>query len=137
MNLTMKRMFCRAGFISPKAGLPPINNGTILTTTIIVWFARVPMFLCNGRSVGPGPLALMTMVSGSNPLQVSISGTMSVVSWIFGEISIDGRMVVINEEPSKTGTEVPGVPEAHRLGIVLEVSPTDQTDPAIRICLCR
>jgi len=129
MNLTMKRTFQRASLIIPQAGLPEVNNSAILTTATIVRFARPPRGACPGcrDSVAPGPLALMTLVSGSNPLQFSV----------FGEIRIDGRIVIVDKEPSKTGAGVHGVGPIHWCGIELEVSPAN-ADPAlgIRIGLC-
>ena len=68
----MKRLLKATGLIIPHAGLPKIDKGAILTTTTIVRFTRVPMGACSdGGSVGPGPLALVTFVSGSNPRQFS------------------------------------------------------------------
>jgi len=124
MKLTMKRLLKATGLIIPHAGLPKIDKGAILTTTTIVRFTRVPMGACSdGGSVGPGPLALVTFVSGSNPRQFSI----------FREIIVDFRIVVLNEEPSDLDAGCGGVGKGHWFGVELEESPAD-ADPALSVC---
>jgi len=130
MNLTMKRTFPRAFLIIPQAGLLEVNNSAILTTAAIVRFARIPMGACSRCSLAPGgqgPFALVTSIIGSNPLQFSVSG----------EIRIDSRIVIVDNQPSNTPTGGLGVVPVHWCGIELEVSPAN-VDPAlgIRIGLC-
>ena len=57
--------------IVPLSGFSVVGHGTVLSSTAVVWLMREPMALRfrNGIAIVPGPFALMTGVSGSNPLR--------------------------------------------------------------------
>jgi len=72
MDLAVERELSTAFLIIPDTGFLKVDDGTVLPSATVVGFTRIPMTLRrrDPSTIGPGPFALMTSVSGSDPLQL-------------------------------------------------------------------
>ena len=67
----MERSLVGTTLIIPSSWLSEVGDGAVLSSAAVVGFSRKPISFANGNAVGPGPLAFVTSVSGTDPLNTT------------------------------------------------------------------